>query len=96
MLPFSKETEKIFKEFNKFMADKNIESEDDLNALLGQFMSLQNMTAGQELTEDNAETSDDFLELAKSALIKKQALKYAKKAFELDRDNLDAEVLIAE
>lgn len=94
----SRETEKIFKEFNKFIADKNIESEDDLNAALEQFMHDYNadVMSTQELTEDTAETSDDFFELAESAPTKKKALKYAKKALELDGDNLEAEVMVAE
>ncbi len=92
----SKQTEKMFKELDKFMANKTVDSEDDLNIVLDQFMAQYNSSVFEEITEANAKSSDDFLELAYDATSKKNALKYAKKAFELDPDNLDAEVLIAE
>ncbi|MGN1457176.1 MAG: tetratricopeptide repeat protein [Acutalibacteraceae bacterium] len=91
-----KETEKMFKELNEFMADKPCETEEDMNNLVNEFMAQYNPSVHGELTEQNAETSDDFLELAESAPTKKKALQYAKKAFELDPDNLDAEKMIVE
>lgn len=66
----SKQTEKIFKELDKFMAQYN-------------------SSVFEEITEANAKSSDDFLELAYDATSKKNALKYAKKAFELDPNNLE-------
>ena len=39
----------------------------------------------------NSENSDDFLEMAYEAKTEAKAKSYAKKALELDPDNLDAE-----
>lgn len=66
--------------------------------MLNTFISMlqyQPKTA-EELSESNAENSYDFLELAESAATKKDALKYVKKAIELEPDNLDALSLKAE
>lgn len=46
--------------------------------------------AQAKLSEDKAETVYDYLELAENASTKKTALKYVKKALELEPDNLDA------
>lgn len=95
----SKETKNVFKEFDKYIADKNVNSEDDFKEMVKQFMSQYNETdfdETEEITEANAETSDDFLELAYNATSKKNALKFAKKALELDPESIDAEALIAE
>lgn len=81
---------------DSFLSNKKIESEDDINNLVSDFISLYNSNIDKELTEENAKTSNDFLELAENASSKKKALKYAKKALELDSENLDAEVMIAE
>lgn len=62
----------------------------DLNNMLNMFMSQYQPKMADALSESNAETSDDFFELAESASTKKEALKYVKKAIELDRDNFDA------
>lgn len=93
----SKQTEKVFREPHKYIdenggsGDKTTdEMKDSVNGFMAQYQP-----SGQEMTEGIAETSDDFLELAESASSKKEALKYAKKAVELDPDNLDASVLAA-
>ena len=44
----------------------------------------------------NSENSDDFLEMAYDAKTKAKAKTYAKKALELDPDNLDAELFLAD
>ena len=62
----SKETEKIFKELHERMANENAEdmSEEDVDRLLQELIQKHNETGRVELTEDTAETSDDFLDLA--------------------------------
>ncbi|MDD6488578.1 MAG: hypothetical protein PUG48_02025 [Clostridia bacterium] len=92
----SKETEKMFKKLNEFMADKPCETDEEVNDLVNEFMAQYNPSVKGKLTEQNAETSDDFLELAETAPTKKKALQYAKKALELDPDNLDAEKIVVE
>lgn len=94
----SKETEKIFKEPDRFIAENSdapCEPKENLQNMLNSFMS-QRQPWANEVTEDNAESSDDYLELAESAATKKTALKYAKKAAQLDPDNIDAAVMVAE
>ena len=92
-LVMSRQTEKMFKEFDRFMQENgNIEisGEDELNQALKTFMSQY------QPNNDDVETADDYLELAESADTKKEALKYAKKAAELEPDNLDAAAMVIE
>ena len=89
----SRQTEKMFKEFDRFMQENgNIEisSEDELNQALKTFISQY------QPNNDDVETADDYLDLAESADTKKEALKYAKKAAELEPDNLDAAAMVIE
>ena len=76
----NREVENMFREFEKFMADKSCNSKEEAKSLATEFMSQYNPSVQDELTEQNAETADDFLELAESASSKKKALQYAKKA----------------
>ena len=48
------------------------------------------------VTEETAESADDYLELAYVAASRKDALKYAKEALKLDPHNFDAESLVLE
>lgn len=92
-LVMSRQTEKLFKEFERFMQENDnieISSDEDLNNAMQAFMSNYQPEA------DDAETADDYLELAESAATKKEALKYAKKAVELEPDNLDAASMVLE
>lgn len=89
----SRQTEKLFKEFERFMQENDnikISSEEDLNNVMQAFMSNYQPNA------DDVETAYDFLELAESANTKKEALNYAKKAVELEPDNLDALAMVIE
>lgn len=89
----SRQTEKMFKEFDRFIQENgNIEisGEDELNQALKTFMSQY------QPNNDDVETADDYLDLAESADTKKEALKYAKKAAELEPDNLDAAAMVIE
>ncbi len=86
-------TEKLFKQFERFIQendDIDISSEEDLNQALKAFMSQS------QSDENDVETVYDYLELAESATTKKEALKYAKKAVELEPDNLDAMSMVIE
>ncbi|AVQ22916.1 hypothetical protein LDK18_01165 [Fusobacterium nucleatum subsp. nucleatum ATCC 23726] len=95
----SKVTKSIEKEFQKFLNEKYKEgmSEEERENLITEFMCQYNFKENKFiLNEKTAETSDNFLELAEEANDEKLALKYARKALKLDKDNLDAEKLIAE
>lgn len=86
-------TEKLFKQFKRFIQENDnidLSSEEDLNQALKAFMSQS------QSDEADVETAYDYLELAESATTKKEALKYAKKAVELEPDNLDAMTLVIE
>ena len=96
-ISMSKETEKLFKELNKYLEDKDCQSEEEMNALIEQFIQQHNANLTfKETTPENAETADDYLELAESAKTKKKKLEFAQKALESDADCLDAEVMILE
>lgn len=89
----SEPTEKLFKQFERFIKENNsidINSEEDMNNFMKAFMS------DFQFDEDDTETVYDYLELAESAATKKEALKYAKKAVELEPDNLDAASMVIE
>ena len=88
----SRQTEKMFKEFERFMQENDIilSSEDAVNDVLKNFMSQY------QPNKNDVETADDYLELAISAATKKESLKYAKKALELEHDNLDAAAMVIE
>ncbi len=88
----SKETEKVIREMRKYL-DKNIKediSEDELNELIGQFIMEKNSMPYEEVTEETAETADDYLELAEYAESEEDAIRYIKLALEMDPENLDA------
>ncbi|WP_029758107.1 tetratricopeptide repeat protein [Fusobacterium nucleatum] len=92
-------TEKLQKELQKFL-DKNYKegmSEEERQHLISEFITQYNFKENKFiLNEKTAETSDNFMELATEANDEKLALKYARKALKLDKDNLDAELLIAD
>lgn len=93
----SRETEKVFKELHKYMkahTDENM-SEEELDDLMQTFMKQynENLQYGNNII---AETADDYLEMAEDATSKGEALKYAKKAVELELDNLDARRLVVD
>lgn len=93
----SKETEKVFKSFAKYMDDHgHPESQEDLEIMLQSFMEEYNgnLGANASVTPVPASSSDDYMELAENAGSPEEALRFAKKALKLDPDNLDAESLV--
>lgn len=94
----SRETEKVFKEFQKYLeerAGKDV-TDEEIERLLNEFMERYNSNLPQPVTPETATSSDDYLELASLASSSKDALKYAKKALELDPYNFDAESIAIE
>ena len=94
----SRDSEKVFREINKYMkenADENM-SMDEMNDLVQKFMEQYNSNLPEEITEETAKTADDYLDLAENANTKAQALNFAKKAVQLDQDNLDAKKMVEE
>ena len=92
----SRETEKLFKDLHKYMEEHSTDilTEDDAHRLANEFMAQYNLNIPTPVTADTAKTSDDYLELAYDASTLKDAVKYAKKALELDPNNYDAEVML--
>ncbi|MGI6178060.1 MAG: tetratricopeptide repeat protein [Eubacterium sp.] len=95
----SRGTEKLFKELHKFMDQHSVNedtTEEEINELIDQFMAQYNAAPHFDVTEETAETSDDYVDLALDAEDDFTAAKHLKKALALDPDNLDAERLFAE
>lgn len=91
----SRESEKIFREMHKFMDAHEFDSEEEANEALQQFIEAYN--AGlQDNADRPPETAWDYLDMAFDAVSRKEAIKYAKKALELDKYCTDAEVMLAE
>ncbi|MGN0502987.1 MAG: tetratricopeptide repeat protein [Ruminococcus sp.] len=86
----------FLKVFNEFVADKNIQSDEEFDKVFEEFIRQQNFLDDDAISEEDASDAYDFLELAETALSKKEALKYAKKALEIEPDNVDAEAMVAE
>lgn len=78
--------------------NENKESSAEFKKMIKNFMSAPQVSAIFDGFDDEYEPDDpyDYLELAEEAPNEREALKYAKKALELDKDCLDAEVMIAE
>lgn len=86
----------ITDQFEKFAEGKDIESEENFSRVFAEFMKSQKIIPFSKTSEKDAEDAYDYLELSDSAPNKKQALKYAKKALELEPDNIDAQIAIAD
>lgn len=94
----SRETEKLLKELDAFMAahaDDDLD-EDAVDELIRQFMDQHGIPSPEDERELPPETADDYLELAEDTPTKKKKLEYVRKALELEPDNLDAAVLEAQ
>lgn len=81
--------------FKEYLEKQGIEDMNDFRKMVGD-MLIDGFFENSELTEETATTADDFLDLAENASTKKDALKYAKKALELDSENIDAEMMVAD
>ncbi len=90
----SRESEKVFKEFQKFIEEhgsKDNYTEEDLDLLAKLFFEQYQGKAPEPVTPETSRTAEDWLELAENAGSDADVLKYAKKALKLDPNNLDAE-----
>ncbi len=88
----SMESEKALKALHEFLEENGAEdmSVDEMNKRLQKYMENYNSNLPGKVTEANAKTADDYLELAENAASKAKAEKYIKKALELEPDNMDA------
>ncbi len=91
-------SEKVFIALNKFMGENASEgmTDEEYKELTRRFMNEYNSRLHEDVTEENAETSDDYMELAEVARKKSDRLRYAQKALELAPDNFDAEAMVIE
>lgn len=86
----SREIEKIFKEFEKYISDRVFEDEDEYEQALTEFINMKNNM------EEDREDVWYYLDMAYEADSAEDALKYAEKALETDKNCLDAEIIIAD
>ena len=87
-----KETEKISKDLEKYMNKKEIGNEEELNGAISDFIKQHNKKAAKKKAND----AWDYVNMAYEADSEQDALKYARKALQLDKNCLDAEMMIAE
>ena len=97
-----REIEKMYKQFKKFMEEHSTEemSESEIQKLIDEFERQYNESAmkGEEdnsFDESDSEKIYDYLEMAFETEDDSKRLKYAKEVLKMDKDNLDAEYLIA-
>ncbi len=91
----SRSSEKIFREMQKFMEENKFESEEQANAAMQEFIAQYNENM-QSYNDMEPQTAWDYLDMAFDAPTEKEAVRYAKKALELDEYCTDAEMLIAD
>lgn len=86
------------KDLMKFIESNSsdVDNEEELNDLISSYLKAQNSKVQTRMTEKDARTSDDYMELAEDAKDLESALKYARKALKLDPDNLEAELFVAD
>ena len=89
-ITMSRETEKVFRKLDAFLAQHEPADEEELDALVRQFMNEHNEAIRLGQAEEAPEDAYDFLELAENAKTKKDKLKYIAQALELEPGNLDA------
>ena len=89
----SRETEKILKELQQFLALHGDEATDEesVDRLTNQFLA-EYGGYPESHKNMNPETADDYLELAEQASSKRKCLEYLRKAVELDPANVDAQL----
>lgn len=88
-----RETEKMMKELQQFLAlhEEEVTDEDSLERLADRFLS--EYDSGHPRRKDAVpETADDYMELAEQASSKKKSLEYLHKALELEPENVDAQL----
>ena len=89
----SRETEKVLKEFHKYIGDREFENEDELNKMTSEFFEKYN--AGLTSKKKSSKMSaDDYLDMAYEAETREEAVEFAKKALKEDSNCVDAKLLI--
>ncbi len=90
----SRLSKKVFREMQKFMEANEFENEEQASEAMWEFIEQydENLQSHDDM---EPETSWDYLEMAFDAPTEKEAVRYAKKALELDAYCTDAEMMIA-
>ena len=86
----SRETEKVFRKLDAYLAQHEPADEEELNALVQQFMNAHNEAILLGQAEADPEDAYDYLEQAEDAKTKKDKLRYIAQALALEPGNLDA------
>ena len=92
----NRKMERSQREIHQFLAEHATEdmSIDEINELLSSHMDEINSRITEPMTEETAETADDFMDLAEERLEagdEQGAIRLARKALKLDPDHLDAD-----
>lgn len=90
----SRDTEKVFRELHAFLEGKEFANVEDTNKAIQEFMDRYNNE--QRPVDDFGEDAWGYLDRAYEAETLEETLKYAKIALKLDKDLVDAELVIAE
>lgn len=88
----SRETERILRELEKYLSGKEINNDIEYQKAVDEFMMTHNSKTPKKRRKD----AWDYLDMAYEADSDQEALKYAQKALQLDKDCIDAEAMIAE
>ena len=85
--------EEFWKGLQKYLDENHAASEEDVNRLAHEYIQKYNASLVHRapLSENTAETSEDWMDLAEKTDDPKTAARYVKKALELNPDNLDAQ-----
>lgn len=86
----SRETEKVFRKLDAYLAQHEPADEEELNALVQQFMNAHNEAIRLGQAEADPEDAYDYLDRAEDAKTKKDKLRYIAQALALEPGNLDA------
>ena len=89
-------TQEVLVALQKYCEERGVKTREEMDALIPQFVEEYNQKHGGSIPAETPETGNDYLNLAYTCEDQAQAIAYAKQALEMEPDNLDAEVLIAE
>lgn len=91
-MKMTKDSEKMMRDLEKFLNSKKTGTESEMNGEIREFIQKQNKKAPKTKGKD----AWDYVAMAYEADSEEEALQHARKALQLDKNCLDAEVLVAD
>ena len=89
----SNETERLLKEFQEYVKDKEFKGEEDAKKEVAEFLKNFNLKQKSD-NKTSPMSADDYLDLAYEAETPEDCIKFAKKALKIDKNCIDAKLLI--